>query len=107
LFPDIGGTGPDKRTIGSNPGLTLDAFDVWLEYSMMVQAPLKDPRLASIHDGRSYGDFKNPLEREVRELLFDRPLISASVLTKHMQQLGFDYTTLLGEKTRVNPEWAH
>jgi serine/threonine protein kinase len=96
LFPDIGETGPDKRAIGSNPGLTLDAFDVWLEYSRIVQPAIKNPWLAR-RDERSYDDLSR-LQQQIQGLLFDRPLVSVSVLAKHMQQLGYDYTTLLGKK---------
>ena len=97
LFPDIGGPGVDKRAIGSNPGLILEAFDVWLEYSMKVDAAMKDLLWAHWRDERSYDELL-PLEREVQGLLFARPLVSASVLKEHMRQLGFDYAKLFGEE---------
>ena len=63
----------------------------------MVKSYLEHPQLASMRDERSYDDLL-PLERDVRKLLFDRPLVSTSVLTKNMEQLGLDYAKAFGEE---------
>jgi hypothetical protein len=101
LFPEIGGFGVELPTIGSQPIVVLEAFDAWLEYSILLEKwiPMSKYDPSTYDRGHCYrGGTYSMLEQTFRDALFERLFVKTAVLREHAGRLGIDYMKVFGDE---------